>query len=164
MAERPPDIAQGIGRLTPRVWSRLMNMLVRFESLWPQLQGMEARLKRIEEINGFNKVMFLVHPVLHELWMGAKGKTEIRHLVRFGSLFVKLGRLVTPTAATQIAIGRACHKLRYSGSLDPTNPRIYNDVCIALLARQIGATVVTRDIDDFTKINNVVDFRYRDVT
>jgi hypothetical protein len=22
------------------------------------------------EINGFNKVMYLVHPVLHELWIG----------------------------------------------------------------------------------------------
>ena len=55
-----------------------------------------------EEINGFNKVMFLVHPVLHELWMGAKGKAETRHLIKFGSLFIKLGRLVTPTPSTQI--------------------------------------------------------------
>ena len=76
-----------------------------------------------EEINGFNKIMFLVHPVLHELWMGAKGKEETRHLVKFGNLFVKLGRLVTPTPSTQILIGRTCQKLRYSGKLDPKNPR-----------------------------------------
>jgi predicted nucleic acid-binding protein len=47
--------------------------------------------------------------------------------------------------------------------LDPANPRQYNDVCIALLARQIGATVVTRDINDFKKIKRVFDFRFRDI-
>ncbi len=116
-----------------------------------------------DEINVLNKVMFLVHPVLHELWMGARGKNEIRHLVKFGNRFVQLGRLVQPTPATQILIGRTCQKLRFAGKLDPKNPRGYSDVCIALLARQIGATVVTRDVDDFRKINKVIDFHFRDV-
>ena len=115
------------------------------------------------EINWFKKVTYLVHPVLHELWMGAKGKAEIRHLTCFGDTFVKLGRLVQPEPATQIKIGRACQKLRSIGKLDPKNPRQYSDVCIAMLARQIGATVVTRDIDDFKRIRSVVDFRFRDV-
>ena len=116
-----------------------------------------------DEINVLNKVMFLVHPVLHELWMSARGKNEIRHLVKFGNRFVQLGRLVQPTPATQILIGRTCQKLRFAGKLDPKNPRGYSDVCIALLARQIGATVVTRDVDDFRKINKVIDFHFRDV-
>ena len=116
-----------------------------------------------DEINVLNKVMFLVHPVLHELWMSARGKNEIRHLVKFGNRFVQLGRLVQPTPATQILIGRTCQKLRFAGKLDLKNPRGYSDVCIALLARQIGATVVTRDVDDFRKINKVIDFRFRDV-
>ena len=115
------------------------------------------------EINWFNRVTYLVHPVLHELWMGAKSKSEIRHLKRFGNTFVRLGRLVQPTSATQIKIGDICQKLRSTGKLDPKNPRQYNDVCIALLARQIGATVVTRDISHFKNIQKVIDFRYRDV-
>jgi len=115
------------------------------------------------EINWFNKVTYLVHPVLHELWIGAKGKAEIRHLTRFGNTFVKLGRLVQPEPATQIKIGRVCQKLRSIGKLDPKKPGQHNDVCIALLARQIGATVVTRNINDFKKIRSVVDFRFRDV-
>jgi predicted nucleic acid-binding protein len=57
----------------------------------------------------------------------------------------------------------ACQKLRFSGRLDPSNPRMYNDVYIALLARQIGATVVTTNISDFEKIHQVVDFRFRKV-
>jgi hypothetical protein len=43
-----------------------------------------------DEINRLNKVVFLVHPVLHELWLGARGKAEIMHLVRFGKTFVRL--------------------------------------------------------------------------
>jgi len=115
------------------------------------------------EINWFKKVTYLAHPVLHELWMGAKGKAEIRHLTRFGNTFVKLGRLVQPEPATQIKIGRVCQKLRSIGKLDPKKPRQYSDVCIALLARQIGATVVTRNLRDFKRIRSVVDFRFRDV-
>lgn len=116
-----------------------------------------------EEINWLKKVTYLVHPVLHELWIGAKGKPEIRHLIRFGNTFVRLGRLVRPEPATQIKIGQVCQKLISIGKVDPRNPRQYNDVSIALLARQIGATVVTRDISDFKRIRNVVDFRFRNV-
>ena len=125
--------------------------------------GIFNRSRFTNEINWFKKVTYLVHPVLHELWIGAKGKSEIRHLTRFGNTFVKLGRLVLPEPATQMNIGRVCQKLKSTGKLDPSNPRQYNDVCIALLARQIGATVVTLDISDFKKIQKVVDFRFRDV-
>ncbi len=124
--------------------------------------GIFNRGQFTDEINWFNTVTYLVHPVLHELWMGAKGKSEISHLTRFGNTFVKLGRLVQPDPATQIKIGRACQKLRSIGKLNPGNPRQYNEVCIALLARQIGATVVTRDISDFKRIRRVVNFRFRD--
>ncbi len=116
-----------------------------------------------EEIDGFNKIMYLVYPVLHELWIGAKGKNEVNHLIRFGAKFIELGRLVVPAASTQMQIGKVCQKLRLSGKLDPSCPRIYNDICIALLARQIGATVVTGNISDFKEIHKVVDFRFRDV-
>ena len=116
------------------------------------------------EVNGFQKVMFLVHPVLHELWIGAKGRREIRHLMRFSSTFIRLGRLITPSPSTQMLIGRVCQRLRRLGLLDPQNPRIYNDVCIALLARQIGATVVTTNTKDFDKIYQVIDFKFREVS
>jgi predicted nucleic acid-binding protein len=123
--------------------------------------GIFNRSQYMNEINWFNKVTYLVHPVLHELWMGAKGKSEISHLTNFGNTFVKLGRLVQPEPATHIKIGRVCQKLRSTGKWDSSNPRQYNDVCIALLAHQIGATVVTRDIGDFKRIQTVVDFRLR---
>jgi predicted nucleic acid-binding protein len=125
--------------------------------------GIFNRDQYTNEINWFKKITYLVQPVLHELWMSAKGKSEIRHLTRLGNTFVKLGHLVQPEPATQITIGRVCQKLRSTGKLDLSNPRQYNQVCIALLARQIGATVITLDISDFKRIQRVVDFKYRDV-
>jgi predicted nucleic acid-binding protein len=125
--------------------------------------GIFNRGRYTNEIDWFKKVTYLVHPVLHELWIGAKGKAEISHLTRFGNTFIRLGRLVQPEPATQIKIGRVCQKLRSIGKLDPKKPGQYNDICIALLARQIGATVVTRNISDFKKIRRVVDFGFRDV-
>jgi predicted nucleic acid-binding protein len=116
-----------------------------------------------DEVNGFNRIMYLVHPVLHELWMGARGMAEIRHLLRLGNTFIKLGRLIQPLSATQVLIGRICNRLRSLGKLDPKNPRTYNDICIALLSRQVGATVVTRDIGDFEAIRQVIDFDFRDI-
>ncbi len=115
------------------------------------------------EIDGFNKVMYLAHPVLHELWIGARGKREINHLINFGAGFIQLRRLIVPSSFTQVLIGKVCQKLRSSGRLDPANPRIYNDTYIALLARQIGATVVTINISDFEKIHQVIDFEFRKV-
>jgi len=116
-----------------------------------------------DEFDGFGKVMYLAHPVLHELWIGARSTAETRHLTAFGEGFMRLNRLITPVAATQQLIGRVCQRLRRSGKLDPRCPRDYNDVCIALLARQIGATVVTANISDFEAIRAQVDFDFRAV-
>lgn len=90
------------------------------------------------EINGFEKVMYLAHPVLHELWIGARGKREKDHLRHFARTFIKLKRLIIPGPSTQVKIGIVCNKLYYSGKLNPKHPKIYNDICIALLTRQRG--------------------------
>lgn len=115
------------------------------------------------EFDGLQKITYLAHPVLHELWLGARGRREVRHLERFCSAFLRLKRLIAPLPATQLRIGRVCRSLRAAGKLDPRQPRLYNDVCIALLARQIGATVVTTNPVDFEQIARHVDFRYRSV-
>lgn len=110
--------------------------------------------------NPFERIVFLAYPVLHELWMGAKGKREIKHLVAFQNEFAKLKRLLIPTPPTLISVGRACHRLRSSGKLDPVHPKHYNDISIASLARQIGATVITHNTRDFSTIQSVIDFEF----
>ncbi len=49
-----------------------------------------------DEFDGFHKIMYLAHPVLHELWTGAKGVKEVKHLAQFGNQFIHLGRLIQP--------------------------------------------------------------------
>ena len=116
-----------------------------------------------EEIDGLSKVMYLAQPVLDELWLGARGGKEVRHLERFSRAFIRLKRLITPSPSTQLRTGHVLRALRSAGRLDPRQPRLYNDVCIALLARQIGATVVTTNPADYLEIARFVDFRYREV-
>jgi predicted nucleic acid-binding protein len=106
--------------------------------------------------------MYLAHPVLHELWIGAKGKREQDHLKRFARAFIKVKRLIIPESSTQVKIGSVCNTLYHSGKLNPKHPKIYNDVCIALLTRQIGATLLTRNLYDFRSIREVIDFKYRE--
>jgi len=68
--------------------------------------------------------------------------------------------LIVPTVKALISIGKACHKLRTSGKLDPVHPKHYKDISIAVLARQIGATVISKHIQDFESIQHVIDFDF----
>ena len=110
--------------------------------------------------NPFQYVVFLAYPVLHELWMGARGKQEIKHLAAFQDRFVKLKRLIIPTDQSLILIGHACRQLRSLGKLDPVYPKHYNDITISVLARQVGATLLTNNIVDFEAIRKTVDFQF----
>jgi predicted nucleic acid-binding protein len=92
--------------------------------------------------------------------MGAKRRQEIKHLTTFQNEFIKLKRLIVPSVTTLVLIGQACHQLRSSGKLDPVHPKHYNDISIAALARQIGATVITLNIQDFKVIQSVIDFDF----
>jgi len=108
--------------------------------------------------NPFQYIVFLAYPVLHELWMGTKGKREVDHLTAFQNEFIKLKRLIIPTTSTLVSIGQVCHHLRVTGRLDPVYPKHYNDISIAVLARQIGATLVTKNSNDFKVIQSALDF------
>ena len=110
-----------------------------------------------DQINWLQNITYLAWPVLHELWMGAKDNTEINFLTEWGETFSRLNRLIIPTPTTLFHIGQACQKLRSRGKLDPVKPKHYNDITIALLARQIGAVVLTRNKKDFETIQSLVD-------
>ncbi|MFC1824068.1 type II toxin-antitoxin system VapC family toxin [Thermodesulfobacteriota bacterium] len=110
--------------------------------------------------NPFQYIVFLAYPVLHELWMGAKGSKEIKHLTALQNEFIKLKRLIVPTVPTLVIIGKACQKFRISAKLDPIHPKHYNDISIAALAHQIGATVMTHNIQDFRIIKRAIDFNF----
>lgn len=111
-------------------------------------------------VNPFQNITFLAYPVLHELWMGLKGRKEIRLLTAWRDKFIQLGRLLLPTIDTLVSIGEACLELKSAGKLDPAHPKHYNDIAIAALTHQIGATLITLNSADFELIRSVIDFDY----
>ena len=113
-----------------------------------------------EIINPFQHLTYLAYPVLYELWMGLRDRQEIRLLTVWRDRFIKLQRIIVPTVATLVLIGEACLQLRKSGKLDPAHPKHYNDVAISAAARQIGATVITKNAKDFKIIQSVIDFEF----
>ncbi len=111
-----------------------------------------------EIINPFQHITYLAYPVLHELWMGLQGRQEIRRLTAWRDRFIQLQRIIVPTVASIVLIGEACLQLKNAGKLDPVQPKHYNDVAISAAARQIGATVITKNKKDFQIIQSVIDF------
>ena len=111
-----------------------------------------------EIINPFQHITYLAYPVLHELWMGLQGRQEIRLLTAWRDRFIQLQRIIVPTVASIVLIGEACLQLKIAGKLDPVQPKHYNDVAISAAARQIGATVITKNKKDFQIIQSVIDF------
>ena len=111
-----------------------------------------------EIINPFQHITYLAYPVLHELWMGLHGRQEIRRLTAWRDRFIQLQRIIIPTVASLVLIGEACLRLKNAGKLNPIHPKHYNDVAISAAARQIGATVITKNKKDFQIIQSVIDF------
>lgn len=115
-------------------------------------------------INPFQNITYLAYPVLHELWMGLKGRAEIRALTQWRDRFIRLKRFIVPSVSTLSLIGEVCLDMRIAGKLDPVQPKHYNDICIAALAYQIGAVVLTKNTKDFKLIQKIVDFRLEKVS
>jgi predicted nucleic acid-binding protein len=113
-----------------------------------------------EIINPFQHITYLAYPVLHELWMGLQGRQEIRLLTAWRDRFIQLQRIIVPTVASLVLIGDACLQLKKAGKLNPKHPKHYNDVAISAAARQIGATVITKNAKDFKNIQSVIDFDF----
>ena len=113
-----------------------------------------------EIINPFQHVTYLAYPVLHELWMGLKDRREIRMLTAWRDRFIQLQRLIVPTVTTLVLVGETCLHLKAACKLDPTHPKHYNDVTISAVARQVGATVITKNVKDFQIIQSVIDFDF----
>ena len=93
--------------------------------------------------------------VLHELLRGARTVLE----VRFVRDLLKRCRVVTPTESHWIEAAEVLSVIRrrphYEAS---TLPGLAFDVLIALSARGIGATVITRNAIDFRVIRRHVSF------
>jgi len=94
---------------------------------------------------------FLSSIVLMELRLGADTPRRKRAVDRIRAAFPS-GRLVTPAHEQFDQAGQVFRSLYGDGSAFADRLGPINDLLIALTARQIGATVITSNVEEFRRI------------
>lgn len=96
---------------------------------------------------------YLSSVVSAELYAGAIDPFGTRVVQQFVSRSERVGRIVTPTHASWNEAGRILATIgRKEPGYKSKLPTLFNDALIALSALQIGATVYTKDQEDFQLI------------
>lgn len=96
-------------------------------------------------------VRFLSSVVLMELRLGADTLPRRRAVDRLTAAFPP-GRVIAPTPQIFDRAGTVFRELYRPGAEPDDRLGPINDILIALTARQIGATVVSANLDDFQRI------------
>jgi predicted nucleic acid-binding protein len=97
--------------------------------------------------------------VAAELRAGATSEPARRAVDQFTRWADRVGRVATPTAASWERAGDILGAIRRKEPhLRSKVPTLWNDVLIALSARQIGAEVVTANIGDFETLRRYLRF------
>jgi predicted nucleic acid-binding protein len=89
--------------------------------------------------------------VVHELWIGARSPSRRRQVEALVEAFRTRRRLHVPSLATWRLAAQFDQEIRdlgrYAGSLAQRS--FANDLLLAATARELGATIVTRNLADF---------------
>jgi predicted nucleic acid-binding protein len=102
---------------------------------------------------------YLASVVSAELRAGATNEGARRLVDQFTRWAHRVGRMVTPSAATWERAGDILGKIRVSEARHRSKlPTLWNDLLIALSARQIGATLVAENVQDFELLRRHVRF------
>jgi predicted nucleic acid-binding protein len=97
--------------------------------------------------------------VIQELLAGARGPRARSQVETIYRPFERAGRIVTPTHSHWKDAGELLAKaLRLRPDLRNKLPSLVNDCLLALSARSIGATLYTRNRDDFTLLKRLRSF------
>jgi len=92
--------------------------------------------------------------VAQELLAGARSPAGRKRVEILFRPFGKVGRIVTPGHITKKAGGILAKVLHDRPDLKGKLPALVNDCLLALCARSLGATLYTRNRDDFTLIQS----------
>ena len=104
-------------------------------------------------------VKYLSAIVVMELYAGAFTPRDRRIIGGVVSAFRRTGRVLVPPGTVYEEAGHVLRSLQRDSGYDLARAHsLANDVLIALSARAIGATVVTRNQRDFTAIQAVRQF------
>jgi len=113
-------------------------------------QGLQKEL-----MEGPGMVRYLSAIVAMELRAGTTASRAERALDQLVRAYTKAKRLVAPSAHLYETAGVALRRLRNEGR-DVRRAAVVNDVLIALTARALGATLLTKDVKDFGVIQDVI--------
>jgi predicted nucleic acid-binding protein len=108
-------------------------------------------------VEGPGFVRYLSSVVQMELRTGAMTRRARQLLDQLVRAHAVSGRVVAPSPARFDEAGVALQALRLAGR-EIRRASLFNDLLIALTARQIGATVYTSDFEDFEAIRRGCDF------
>jgi predicted nucleic acid-binding protein len=96
---------------------------------------------------------YLPSVVSGELFAGVTSPSGTRLVEHFVSRSERVGRVVTPTHASWNEAGRILAKIRRKEpKLKTKLPNLFNDALIVMSALQVGATVYTKNEQDFLLI------------
>jgi predicted nucleic acid-binding protein len=112
---------------------------------------------REEIVIGAGRVRILSAVVLMELRAGATTRSAVSAVDTLSRAYMKAQRLVAPSPTLYADAGRLLLQLR-KGSREVRRASLVSDALIALTARSLGATVITRDGSDFAAIRKHCDF------
>lgn len=107
-----------------------------------------------EFMAGPGMVRYLSAVVAMELRAGATKSQAERALDQLIRAYTKASRLIAPSSALYDKAGAVLRRLRGEGR-DVRRAALVNDVLIALTTRALGATLLTKDVKDFSVIKDV---------
>ena len=106
-------------------------------------------------------VRYMSTVVLMELSAGALTSETAAAVMSLRRGFERVGRLLTPSADTFWRVGSTLRSLHARRRIDRrARFRLVNDCLIALSARQIGATLLTRNARDYQLLREIVPFSF----
>ena len=108
---------------------------------------------------GGELVRHLSAVVLMELQAGATTQRAHRAVALIARGHERVGRTVHPSRDAWARAGVVLRRLQATGR-ETRRASLVNDVLIALNAREIGATLITRDPSDHLAIRQFVDFAF----
>jgi predicted nucleic acid-binding protein len=126
------------------------------------LQDRAFALTHADRYSRFLPLTYFSSVVAQELLVGCTDDLAVRRVQNFLRPFERVRRIVNPTYQHWKDAGLTVVKIALrQPNLQSKKVALINDTLIALSCREIGATVVTQNIEDFKLIRRFVSFRFQ---
>ena len=127
------------------------------------LQDRNFALRHADQYSRFLPLTYFSSVVAQELLVGCTNELAVRRVQNFLSPFERVRRIVNPSYQNWKDAGLIVVKIALrQPNLKSKKIALINDTLIALSCRDIGATVVTLNIEDFKLIRRYASFRFQE--